>query len=258
VLFDLKSGKRRRVIQVVFGFLAFIFFISFVGFGIGSDVSGGIFDAIGLGGSGGSGDPQYEEQIEDAESRLETNPEDQRALLDLARYRYLSATSEGVETDPETGVTSVSEDARQELEQAVDAWERYLQTKPPRPDVNSAAQLAQAYVYLEDADGAARAQRLVAEAQKSSAAYGQLAFYLYADYKLTAGDAAAEQAVGAAEASARDQVRKNLEQIAEQAQKQKEKLAKQQDKPGAGGEALENPFGSLGGTAAPTAPAPAP
>jgi hypothetical protein len=50
MIFDLKSGKRRRVVQVVFGFLAFIFFISFVGFGIGSDVSGGIFDAIGLGG----------------------------------------------------------------------------------------------------------------------------------------------------------------------------------------------------------------
>ena len=51
MLFDLKTGKRRRVVQVVFGFLAFIFFISFVGFGIGSDVSGGLFDAIGLGGS---------------------------------------------------------------------------------------------------------------------------------------------------------------------------------------------------------------
>ena len=63
MIFDLKSGKRRRVVQVVFGFLAFIFFISFVGFGIGSDVTGGIFDALGIGGGSSSSDPQYEQQI---------------------------------------------------------------------------------------------------------------------------------------------------------------------------------------------------
>ena len=51
MIFDLKSGKRRRVVQVVFGVLAFIFFISFVGFGIGSGSAGGIFDALGIGGS---------------------------------------------------------------------------------------------------------------------------------------------------------------------------------------------------------------
>src|SRR6187455_2056757 len=105
MLFDLKSGKRRRVVQVVFGFLAFIFFISFVGFGIGSDVTGGIFDAIGIGGGSNSNDPQYEEQIDDAEATLESDPDNQKALLDLVRYHYLSATSEGVETDPTTGQT---------------------------------------------------------------------------------------------------------------------------------------------------------
>src|ERR687892_2817350 len=134
VLFDLKSGKRRRVIQVVFGFLAFIFFISFVGFGIGSDATGGIFDALGIGGgTGGSSDPQYEEQIEDAEGRLETDPNNPRALLDLASYHYLSA-GEGVTTDAETGIPEVSEDARQEFEEAVAAWEDYLKTDPQRPD----------------------------------------------------------------------------------------------------------------------------
>src|SRR5918996_3234071 len=133
VLFDLKSGKRRRVIQIVFGFLAFIFFISFVGFGIGSDATGGIFDALGIGGgTGGSTDPQYEQQIEEAEDKLEANPTDQRALRDLASYRYLAGI-EGVTTDPETGVTEVSEDAHQELEEAVAAWEDYIETKPKRP-----------------------------------------------------------------------------------------------------------------------------
>ncbi|MGH2954598.1 MAG: hypothetical protein ACRDK9_11410 [Solirubrobacterales bacterium] len=247
MLFDLKSGKRRRVIQVVFGFLAFIFFISFVGFGIGSDVSGGIFDALGVGGgSGGSGDPQYEEQIEDAESRLETDPRHQRALLDLASYHYLSATAEGVSTDPETG-TEVSEDSRQELEEAAAAWEDYLATKPQRPDTGTAANLAQAFVLLEDADGAATAQRIVAESQDSSAAYGQLAFYLYADLNIPEGDAAADQAVTAAAPSDRDSVRRNLERIAEQAATQKKQLEKQPQGATGGGQGIEDPFGALGG-----------
>ena len=94
VIFDLKSGKRRRVVQVVFGFLAFIFFISFVGFGIGSDAAGGIFDAIGLGGgSSGGTDTEYDQQIEDAEETLETDPQNERALLDLVNYHYLAATA---------------------------------------------------------------------------------------------------------------------------------------------------------------------
>ena len=83
MIFDLKTGKRRRVVQVVFGFLAFIFFISFVGFGVGSDVTGGIFDALGIGGGSSSSDPQYEQQIEDAQSAVDQNPKDGSAYGDL-------------------------------------------------------------------------------------------------------------------------------------------------------------------------------
>ena len=254
MLFDL-SGKRRRVVQVVYATLAILMGGSLVLFGIGSDAPGGILDAVGLGDSGGSTNPQYEEQIEDAEERLETDPEDERALLNLARYRYLSATAEGVTTNPETGVTEVSEDARQELEEAASAWERYLAAKPKRPDSGAAANLAQAYVLLADADGAAQAQRIVAEAQDSAAAYGQLAFYLYADGKLAAGDAAAEQAVAAADPSSREQVRKSLERTAEFARQQKKQLEKQPGGATGGAPQIEDPFGALGGG---TAPAPAP
>jgi hypothetical protein len=56
MLFDLQSGRRRRVIQVVFGALAVIFAVSFVFFGIGSEVGGGFADSLNLG--GGSDDPQ--------------------------------------------------------------------------------------------------------------------------------------------------------------------------------------------------------
>ena len=181
MLFDLKTGKRRRVVQIVFGFLAFIFFISFVGFGIGSDVSGGIFDAIGLGGGDGSSNPQYEQQIEDANETLETDPKNQPALLALAGAYFRSATETGVSVNQQTGLIEVTEEARADLEQSIDAWERYLATKPRRPDTNAAAQAAESYRYLLDADGAAKAQAIVAEAQGTSSAYAQLALYLYAD-----------------------------------------------------------------------------
>jgi tetratricopeptide (TPR) repeat protein len=258
MLFDL-SGKRRRVVQVVYATLAILMGGSLVLFGIGSDAPGGILDAVGLGGSdSGSSSPQYDDQIEDAESQLENDPENTTALLNLVRYHYLSATESGIETNQETGVTSVSEDARQELEETVAAWERYLDTKPKRPNASAASSAAQAYVYLQDADGAAAAQEIVAESQKTAAAYYQLALYRYADGQIKAGDEAGQLAVEAADQADRKRIEQIVDQLGKQAREQKKQLEKQAEGGGTGtGEQLQDPFGALGGgTGAPTAPGP--
>jgi hypothetical protein len=265
MLFDL-SGKRRRVVQVVYATLAILMGGSLVLFGIGSDAPGGILDAVGLGGSDtGASSPQYDDQIEDAEERLEANPEDERALLDIAHYRYLAATESGIETDQQTGIVSVSEDARQDLEESVAAWEQYLDTKPKRPNASGATDAAQAYRYLNDADGAAAAQEIVAESQQTAAAYYQLALFRYADGQIKAGDEAGQQAIEVAEEADRNRIKQIVEQLAEQARKQKKQLAKaakqaEEAGGGAGGAAeqqLQDPFGALGGgTGAPTTPAP--
>jgi hypothetical protein len=264
MIFDLKSGKRRRVVQVVFGFLAFIFFISFVGFGIGSDVSGGIFDAIGLGGGDSSSSPQYEQEIEDANETLESDPNNERALLDLAGAYYRSATETGVTVNQQTGAIEISEESRSDLEQSIAAWERYVETKPRPPDTTAAAQAAESYRFLLDADGAAGAQAIVAQAQETSSAYAQLALYLYADGQIKKGDEAGERAVEVAEPSQRSAIRKQMVTLSEQARKQKEQLAKQQEQAQQGGgeqasPQIQDPFGTLGGagSAAPL-PAPAP
>ena len=258
MIFDLKSGKRRRVVQIVFGFLAFIFFISFVGFGIGSDVSGGIFDAIGLGGDDSSSSPQYEQAIEDANETLESDPDNERALLELSSAYFRSATESGVTINPQTGVPEISDSSRSELEQSIAAWERYLETKPKRPQTTAAAQAAEAYRFLLDAEGAAKAQAIVAEAQGTSAAFYQLALYLYADGQLKAGDAAGERAVEAADPSQRASVRTNVERLGEQAREQKKQLAQQQEEQpqGSAGEGIADPFGGLSGGAPTPAPAP--
>ena len=263
MIFDLKSGRRRRVVQVVFGFLAAIFLLGFVGFGIGGDVSGGIFDALGFGsGNSGVGSPQYEDQIEEAETTLEGDPSNEQAMLDLARYHYLSATESGIETDTTTGRTTISEEARAELEESVAAWERYIETDPKRPDYTVAGNVAKAYVYLEDLDGAAAAQEIFAGGQESFVAYLQLAQYHYLDGNLKQGDAAGEQAVQAADSAEREQVRKTTEVYAEQARKLQKQLEEQQKKgEGEGLGGAENPFGGLGGAGGlggTPAPAPAP
>ena len=261
MLFDLKTGKRRRVIQVTFGLLAFLFFISFVGFGIGSDASGGIFDALGLGSSGSSSsNPQFDERIDAAEEKLEANPEDEGALVELAETHYQAAQLD-LEADPQTGQAVVTDDARAEYGEALAAWDRYLALEPKEPKADTAQLITQAYVQLGDAQGAADAQRIVVEDDPSSGNLRNLAFYLYASGRIEEGDEVADQAVQKAEPSQRKTLEKQLAGIAEQAEKLQKAAQKQAE---AGGEQgappIEDPLGSLGGglggTAPPAAPAP--
>ncbi len=272
MIFDLKSGKRRRVVQVVFGSLAFLFFISFVGFGIGSDVSGGIFDAIGLGGSDSSSSPQYEQQIEDAEAVLETDPENERALLDLVNYHYLSATTseDGVRIDPSTGAAQVSSTAQTELGQAIDSWNAYLDTKPKRVDPNGAlnvlqindilfrAALAQgdASAALRAAEDAAEAGQVAAESRDTASDWGAVANYAYISGNTSLGDQASDRAVEATDQSSRQQITKTVEAYAKQGAALNKVLEKriEQGSSGGGGGAIEDPFGGLGGASGQTMP----
>ena len=255
MLFDLSSGRRKRVVQVVYAVLALLMGGSLLLFGIGSDAPGGLLDAVGLGGgSNSSSSPQYQEQIDKAEERLAKNPDDQQAMLDLVRYHYLSATT-GIETNPQTLQVSISDDAHSQLEDTVAAWEDYLKTKPENTNVSAATSASAAYRYLNDAGGAAGAQEVVAESQRTASAYDLLARYLYADFQYAAGDEAAAKAAAAAEPAQRKQVEKNLAAFEESAHKYEKRLEKVRQK-GSSKQAeqqLQDPFGSLGVGGAPPA-----
>jgi tetratricopeptide (TPR) repeat protein len=259
MLFDLR-GKRRRLVQVVYAVLAALFFISFIGFGIGSDATGGIFDALGIGGSdtsSTSSNPQFESEIDAAEQKLDQNPKDEKALLKLARVHSLAGRT-ALEADPETGQPVVTDEARTQFDDSVQAWERYLKLAP-KPDANAAGLVVQSYVYLNDAEGAAKTQQIVADARPSSGAFGNLALYLYASGDIAGGDAAAKKAVAEAEPTQRKSIEKQLEQTKKVAVKQLEQLKKQsknaQNAP-PGENPLQAPLGGLGG--AQPAPQPAP
>jgi hypothetical protein len=253
VLFDLR-GKRRRVVQVVYATLAALFLVGFVGFSIGSDAPGGLFDAFGVGGSGDSGgslSDQYDEQIDNANAQLAKDPKDAAALLRLSKFEFYKAR-QGVTQDQTTGEISVSEDAHTELGEAVDAWEKYLKVNKRKPSPSIAAQMVQAYYFLNDAQGAAEAQRIVAENQPSSGSYGQLAYYLYLGGDISGGDRAASRAEAEAPKAQRGQIKRQFVQIRKAAVKYKKQLAKAQKNapspttPGAG--PLQSPFGGVGST----------
>ena len=75
------AASESALIQVIYVCLALLMFVGLVGLGIGSSVSGGIFDALGIGGGNTSSSPQYDAQIERAEKTLQTDPKDEKALL---------------------------------------------------------------------------------------------------------------------------------------------------------------------------------
>jgi hypothetical protein len=251
MLFDLR-GKRRRLVQVVYSLLAAAFLIGFVFFGIGTSGGGGFSDL--LGGGGGSSSSQFDDQIDAANERLSKDPKDTDALLKLAENEFLKA-KDGIEVDPNTGQpTSPNAEARTDLGQSADAWAKYLKYNEGKPDAGVAAVMVQAYSLLNDAPGAAKAQRIVAEDSPSSNAYGNLALYLYFSGDLAGGDAAADKAISLAPKIQRKQVETRLDEIRAQGVKVKKQLAKakkkaQSQQGGAPGTpSLQSPFTVPGST----------
>lgn len=266
MLFDLR-GKRRRMIQVIYACLAILMGGSLVLFGIGSDAPGGILDGLGIGDGTGPQNPQYEQQVETAEEQLATDPDNQEALLTLARYRYLMAT-DGVSVDPETGERDVTTDARENLERAHDAWERYLETDPSPPDPGLARNISQANEILfsealrlgdvrgalDRAEATAQAARVAVRQDPTAPEFGNMARYLYIAGEDREAEQALERAVSLVEGGDREQIRDILEQQARQAQRLHRQLNQALEEGGPGTEAIEDPFGPLGQPG----PAPAP
>src|SRR5918996_2831263 len=255
MLFDLR-GKRRRFIQVVYALLAALFLIGFVGFGVGSESgAGGIFDALGVGGGDtSSSNPQFDEDIDEAEQRLEQDPKDQQALLQLAQTHYLAGQGE-LDVDESTGEPVLTDDARTEFDESIAAWERYLKLAK-RPSDNAATQVVNSYVFLNDAEGAAETQRIVAEARPSQGAYSNLAFYLYLAGDFEGGDEAAKKAVAEAEGSQKKSIENQLARLEEQARKFEKRQKKQAEEAPEGGNPLQSPLGGLGGSQPTPQPAP--
>ena len=217
MLFDLR-GKRRRAVQGTYLTLAILLGAGLVFFGIGSSVSGGLSDVFSGGGGGSNqGDKIVQDKIDNAEKQLKVNPQNTAALAAVIRGHYQLATANA---DPETG--EFSTDARENLQQAVDAWQRYLTTEPKKPDIGLARVSVQAYSGLAQLGsddqsavqrywaGAAEATELIAGAQPNPANYVALVQYATLAGQTNKADLAGKRAVALAPKSQRKTVQQQV------------------------------------------------
>lgn len=254
MLFEL-GGRRKRFIQVIYVFLALLLGGGLVFFGIGG-AQGGIGDAIGIGGDGGTSDPGFQNQIDRAEETLASDPGNEQALLQLAKTHFLAGQSE-VEVDEETGTQSVvTEDALAEFQASDEAWQEYLATDPAKPDDSVASLMIRTYTNLTSSsssspsdlesqlNGAFEAAQIVAAARPSVGSQTQVASYGYlAGNDKEAAKAEKKALAAASDSTSRAQAKQQIQQAKQQgkaiAQYLKQSAPDQSD--------LENPLGGISG-----------
>ncbi|HEV2874251.1 MAG TPA: hypothetical protein VGW14_03805 [Thermoleophilaceae bacterium] len=209
MLFDLR-GRRRRAVQATYLTLAVLMGGGLVLFGIGGDVSGGLFDAFSDRSGGGSASEDLEERIDSREQRLSANPQSEATLKALIRDYHALAGAQ-----LPTGGGPYPEEAKDELRQAGEYWQRYLEVEDGEPD-SSLARLAVA-IYdptaLNQPEEGAAAMRIVAEAGNDFESYLALVQLSAAAGDERTADLAAQKAVDLAPKGEKKQVKQQAKAL---------------------------------------------
>jgi hypothetical protein len=215
MLFDLR-GRRRRAVQATYLVLALLMGGGLVLFGIGGDVSGGLFDAF-SDRSGGSGNDVVEKRIERNQKLLAANPANESALKALVRDNYSLAVS-----TQESNATTFPEDAKDDLRRAGVYWQRYLEAEKGKPDASLATVALR--VFDQGALGrpkdAARAMAIIAEASNDPQSYLQLVQYASLAGDDRTADLATQKAVDLAPKKDRKTVETTAKQLKKAAEQQ--------------------------------------
>jgi hypothetical protein len=205
VLFDLR-GRRRRAVQATYLTLALLMGGGLVFFGIGGDVSGGLFDAFSERGGGGNGNEAIEKRIDANEMRAAAGSE--AAMKELVRDYYQLATSQ---SDPSE--TGFPEDAKDDLRKSGAYWNRYLGvTEEPDPSLARVALQVFDVTALNKPKDAQEAARIIAEAENSATAYLALVQYASLAGDTRTADLAGIKAVDLAPRGQKQQVRAQVKQ----------------------------------------------
>jgi hypothetical protein len=216
MLFDLR-GRRRRVVQATYLLLAVLLGGGLVLFGIGGDVSGGLFDAFSERGGGGNGNDAIEERVDRLEKRVAANPGNTAALQELVRDYYGLAT-----TQQESGTAEFPDEARDELRNAASAWQRYVDAEEGAPNPTTATYALRVYDVgaLNQPKEAQKAAAIVAEAENDFNSYLQLVGYAALAGDTRTADLATQKAVDLAPEGQRKAVRQQAQQLKQSAQQQ--------------------------------------
>jgi hypothetical protein len=208
MLFDLK-GRRRRVVQGTYVLLAVLMGGGLILFGIGRGTSGGLLDAFKGGGGSSTGNSLVQKRIDAAQKRLAANPQDRGALQELIRDNYQLAT---LSADPNTGVFTA--EGKKDLQNASNAWQRYLSTNPAKPDPTLASYMFQVYSQagLNQPANAQKAAEILAAQQNNSSAYIRVVQYATLAGDKRTADLAAQKALQLAPKGQRGSVRTLIKQ----------------------------------------------
>ena len=208
MLFDLR-GRRRRAVQATYLTLALLMGGGLVFFGIGGDVSGGLFDAFSERGGDGNGNSLVEKRIETNEKRLRTSPRNEAALKALTRDYFQLANSE-----TETGQVGFPKSAHDELRNAGSFWQRYLAVEEGKPDASLATVAFQIFDVgaLNRPKDVQRAAQIIAEAQNEPEAYIRVVQYATLAGDTRTADLAGQKAIDLASKDERKLVKEQVEQ----------------------------------------------
>jgi hypothetical protein len=256
MLFDIR-GRRKNVVRVVYAVLALLMggslFLTVGPFSIGE-----LFDT----GGSSSATAVFDDQAERIEGRLARDPKDEALLLALTRARINAGNAEAGGAAAGEEPQPVSPEAREDFDQAEEAWNRYLNLAGEAPNPTAAQLVAATFFQLAETgsstfeeiesniDVAVRAQRIVAEERPNAGSLSALAIYEFFNGNFAAGDKAVKRTIASVpakgEAKAVEKQLAEFRKNAEQFDQQRKRFAKLQKETG-GGEALQNPFEGFGG-----------
>jgi hypothetical protein len=260
MLFDLRSGRRRGLVKVVYGVLAVLMGASLF-LTVGPVNIGEIFGNN----SGSSTDAAqiYEEQAERLEVKLKKDPENPDLLLSLTRAN-INAGNAGVTQEP-NGSRSVTTEAVESYQKADQAWTEYLKaTKEPSPGLAQVvapmlfqlAEISSSYPQAETrVQAATEAQKIAAEGRPNLNSLATLARYTYFTGDFKAGDRvraeATKKANSKSEKEAIDKFLDEAKKVATRFANHAKEVAKAEEANGGKpSETLVNPLsgGGLGGS----------
>jgi hypothetical protein len=209
MLFDLR-GRRRRAVQATYLTLAILMGGGLVLFGIGGDVSGGLFDAFSDRSQSGGAAPVVERRVEANEKKLAASPENVALLKELVRDQYSLATAR-----TQSGATGFPPEAKADLRKADAYWQRYLKAEKGDPDPALANYAVQFYdpAALNKPKEALRAATIVARSDNDAATYLRVVQYAALAGDKRTADLAAQKAVDLAPKDQRKAVKAQAEQL---------------------------------------------
>ncbi len=210
MLFDLQ-GRRRRVVQATYLMLAILMGGGLVFFGIGGDVSGGLFDAFSDRSGSGNGNSALEKRIERNEKKVAATPNAAEAARKaLVRDYYQLAVSQTTQED-----TGFPAEAKADLGRSAQNWRAYLALEPKNPDASLANVALQVFdpVALNRPKEAQEAARVIAESRNNTNAYLNLVQYAALAGDNRTADLAAQKAVDLAPKGERKAVKEQAEQL---------------------------------------------